>query len=135
MDKNTVLNGNKLIAKFMGFTSRATQTTAGSTAGSIEGYLLTNDFSKKAFDYDIPSVTYDDDGHRFIPELRFHKSWDWLIPVIYKIQLIQPYKLEIPVSEHYIKVIHIENTFQCLMDIKRTYKKVIEFIEWYNKNS
>lgn len=65
---------------------------------------------------------------------KFHISWDWLMPVIDKIQKLEPKDINDTVSSAalYSRVIWIENTFSPDISISKTYIKVIEFIKWYN---
>lgn len=98
-----VIENNKLIAEFM------------------ELYYNVN---KKAYinTYESPSFL----GHnREEDELEFHTSWDWLMPVISKITRDESL---------------IENEYrESIMDtapyglIEDTYKTVVEFIKYYNK--
>lgn len=66
--------------------------------------------------------------HRF-EELKFHKSWDWLIPVIDKIRSSDEYIAYKNDSGQFENEIHINTKF-----ITTTHKDVIEYIQWYNKN-
>jgi len=59
-------------------------------------------------------------------DLHFHESWDWLMPVVKKC----------------LDIYHIEQKnddlnfpfYDCMGDIDRTYKLVVEFIKFYNQN-
>lgn len=75
----------------------------------------------------LPNGTYS--IHK-INELQYHKSWDWLIPIIKQIKEIVNVELSI-------------NNFECVKEmeltiypydytIEQVYKAVVEFIEWYN---
>jgi hypothetical protein len=77
-------------------------------------------------------------------ELEYHSSWDWLMPVVEKIENIEYVNRmgrfnvnAISFEENYTCVItDSENTFiQVEGETKRvaTYKAVVEFIKWYNK--
>ena len=89
-------------------------------------------------------------------DLKFHTSWDWLIPVIEKIKsipnkekfgmlkyevdvildvpnirIVQSYKIMIgDKSNDYFDIIEYENNF-----ITNVYNAVLKFIDWYNKNN
>jgi hypothetical protein len=58
--------------------------------------------------------------------LKFHKSWDWLMPVIQKI-------LNISFSDNGNSE-DFYNIRDCIPDINHTYKAVVQFIEEYNKS-
>ena len=47
--------------------------------------------------------------------LCYHRSWDWIIPVVIKMQEI------------------MHDTFK-IVDIETTYNSMVEFIKWYNQN-
>ena len=64
--------------------------------------------------------------------LKYHKSWDWLIPVVHKCYKLQYKKgwsksncLQYCMSSDYFMV---ENA------IELVYKEIIVFIKWYNEN-
>lgn len=82
-------------------------------------------------------------GGAFLNELKYHTSWDWLMPVVEKIESIE--------DENRCAKYNF-NSVQCFVDIvdnntseeivktdcnnkfDSTYKAVCEFIEWYNEN-
>ena len=75
-----------------------------------------------------------------IEELLFHESWDWLMPVVEKIE-----RLGFTIEKNFQP---IDNDWQCLVvkgndilfqefneqSIQAMYYVVSEFIEWYNEN-
>ena len=87
---------NKLIAEFMGMTTSD------------------NDESMMIF------KTLQGNDIMYIDELKYHESWDWLMPVIENIAHLQ---LE--------PVVSIENAL-ATRSIDDTYKAVVEFIKQYN---
>lgn len=91
---------NKLIAKFMG----------------IESYQFRN--------YNM--FIFDEDNHRTEIDLHYHTSWDWLMPVIEKIDEICGIDLH-EWNEY------IDNSL-CSKSLNTTYSACIEFIKWYNEN-
>ena len=74
-------------------------------------------------------------------ELLFHTSWEWLMPVVEKIEGIG-YCVEIATTligirdtqhnkDFYIVGININHATK----LEATYKAVVQFIEWYNKTN
>ena len=73
-------------------------------------------------------------------DLQYHKSWDWLMPVVEKIESLSIVSFEKNLQE--------EGDYQCLFtkgndilichyadtSVEATYKAVVEFINQYNKN-
>ena len=57
--------------------------------------------------------------------LRYHTSWDWLMPVVYKILWLEDYE-----DESY------EDIYNGLTNaiLSQTFEAVVEFINEYNKN-
>ena len=68
----------------------------------------------------------------------YQKSWDWLMPVVEKIEAIDVDDL---ILEIRYKLCHIEydefgiRNFKGETKIEAVYKAIIEFIKWYNKDS
>ena len=60
-------------------------------------------------------------------ELKFNKSWDWLMPVVSKCyeygELDNHYREEIIAS------------LSGVIDIEDTYNAVVDFVKWYNDNN
>ena len=114
----TIKEGNRLIAEFMG------------RCGKVNRHL---------YYVNIPTVKW-----VTIEEMQFHSSWDWLMPVVEKIESITEtsdgiiYHLyDVVIRQHSCEIesadIHAGG-FPSKMEA--TYWAVVEFIEWYNnKNS
>jgi hypothetical protein len=121
MEKNLILTGNELIAEFMGFKV---------IAKSFEDKLI----------YNIPT----NNGLGYISYMMlYNKSWDWLMPVVEKIE-----------ETNFIKIVGkycginktSANSFNNWVategvsfmnpksKIESTYKAVVKFIKWHNKN-
>ena len=76
--------------------------------------------------------------------LKFHKSWDWLMPVVEKIESefcssnIHYYSAGMMKQEYVVEFlgynIDYDNSQYDKSKIKAVYKAVIKFIKWYNKN-
>jgi hypothetical protein len=73
-------------------------------------------------------------------ELRYHTSWDWLMPVVEKIESLG---FEFMITETRCAIKNntdnsIEEVYHCeLLFNKRecVYMSVVEFIKWYNKEN
>lgn len=113
------IENNKLIAEFMGFEIDNTEVIIPEFQRIIK-FKTTEDY----FESSIFKFT----------ELKFNKSWDWLMPVIQKIEQI---------SVNNQKVINwIRTTDKTIFEMKLTesniekaYIKVIEFIKCHNENN
>ena len=111
---------NKLIAEFMGMEEER---------HSDGRYLFTTDLEEaKGIDT------------RFTEELYFHISWDWLMPVVEKINTIDDYKFSVNIYYHYTTITN-NLTLMDIIDegtdkdtMSRCYNAVVKFINEYNKN-
>ena len=70
--------------------------------------------------------------------LKYHKSWDWLMPVVEKIENLG---YEFFIVEDRVKVSHnTDHSIETIIDLtsrsklNATYNAVVEFINQYNKN-
>jgi|SRR6478736_7922342 len=112
------VQNNKLIALFMG-------------AEDMQTYL-----SFKHIKHD--SLPIKGQWYYMFTELQYDKSWDWLMPVVEKIEQLLPDDSIITIEHKrcYIPTIYNEITIEGNADTKlrATYNAVIGFIRWYNKN-
>ena len=104
------LENNKLIAEFMGIKQ-----------GSKNYNLMSEGFMVTVIDRTKASCIAD--------ELRFNISWDWLMPVVDKIEVIQKEMDCETIIQTGAKIWAKSNN-----KLEGTYKAVVEFIKWYNKN-
>ena len=126
MNQQEITEGNRLIAEFMGF-----------KPDESDRFFLTKQF-ERFYEYDTghfrAQTTF------YGPELIFHTSWDWLMPVVEKIQGIDPE------MNGYEFILYKNDTVLCIFDgtgiyhskttsdkITGTWEVVVKFIEWYNK--
>ena len=68
-------------------------------------------------------------GSEYADKLQYHKSWDWLMTVIEKI-------LDITFSDDETEISNSEYFYDirdCVPNINHTYRSIVEFIKWYNK--
>lgn len=66
-----------------------------------------------------------------LDDFKFHESWDWLMPIIQKIERLDTLDKDKDFNKQLDRVI-------CKFiytDIKTMYKAVIKFIKWYNENN
>ena len=106
MKEEEVLDGNKLIADFMNLECKK---------------------------YGDSGVTYYIDGepHQIL-KLKYHSSWDWLMPCVSKMTTI----LKNPDEKYMNKWDEVYNytPYSFLSgDIEYVYKVVVKFIKWYNQ--
>lgn len=122
-----IIEGNKLIAKFMG----------------ARGYYLNEDIiTYPAGDNPEPSINNGTATHN-IYDLKYHSSWDWLMPVMEKIG--QEYNVRITWcadgGTKGLDVTYIDRPdvfdksiadFGGYGAIVNTWKCAVKFIEWHN---
>lgn len=126
---NTIEN-NKLIAEFMGWDIVEKYTRMFGYGG---GYV-----SKGHEDADLKVSLYKNTkGSLFHKrDLKFNISWDWLMPVVEKIESTQPegYNTLIEGANCWIETEPISFEGMGKTKLEATYKAVVEFIKWYNEN-
>ncbi len=72
----------------------------------------------------------------FVPasSLKYHESWDWLMPVVQKID--QCYSLVGGLTNDYIREYEkVEGMLTNEYDITQTYRAVVDFIKWHNSQN
>jgi hypothetical protein len=121
MTAQEVLNGNKLIAEFMGYVY---------IGGSGLFYV---DSNKQAW---------------AIERVQFHSSWDWLMPVVEKIESMERkydtdskisfrWRVEIKRQTCYIQYCFTGKGKELLIDantkIEAVWVAVVEFIKWFKR--
>ena len=125
MTNEEIIEGNKLIAKFMGGKFRKSK-----DKNALDKYF---DLKDKGYFY-------------YENEICYHASWDWIMPVLEKIEQIGCI-IEISYSlvcmcricviwKKHEKALNIINDNNGgLEPIIAIYKSVVEFIKWYNQNT
>lgn len=116
MNTNEILEGNKLIAEFIGF---------------VLNYID----EEKTMPYYIHNEKYLSNPPSTIllykgEELKYHSSWDWLIPCVDKIYDMDEYSEYKQTLSIFNGGVEINTKF-----IISTFKDVLVFIEWYNLNN
>ena len=109
------MKDNKLIAEFMGYKTY-----------KMNGYL---------------NVKYADNNHRTIQDTHYHTSWDWLMPVVEKIE--EDDEVDVNILLNGTRIFKwrtdmdiVNNVAQISFDkkIEHVYNAVVEFIKQYNEN-
>ena len=133
------LQGNQLIAQFMGAMPTQNDRTEYNEDGSIK--CTPNEDGSKWF---ITSWSRPDGISDAMYQLYgwakyelgcwyYDQSWDWLIPVVDKICNIKTgsIKLDAKINEYWSTTTDIR-IFRESMEV--TYREVVKFIQWYNEN-
>lgn len=102
---------NKLIAEFMGYKVME------------EDKFLTEDYPKGT---DLNKVMVD-------VAMKYHTSWDWLMPVVEKIWTITGHR-SLWYHEVNEETTIYGKTEAGVSNIADAYSAVVEFIKWYNEN-
>ena len=117
---------NKLIAEFMGY----------KLARCNSGFAWDIGESIPSKDHLFPIQGVLHTGR----ELKFHSSWDWLMPVVEKIrfnEFVENFNINIT-CDVFIEGEFPEIEIYCdnkVSTLEATYKAVVEFIKWYNENN
>ena len=85
-----------------------------------------NSFPLKPTDF-----AQDGDADVRYSDMKYHKSWDWLMPVIDKIRSEVCY---VKYKEHTASMIDDGGIYINTKFRENTYNDVVEFIKWYNQN-
>lgn len=136
---------NKLIANFMG---KRYDYLICDNCGKIDPELLTpNTRSRftKCCAYDRPDIQgnliHFSEGKTLSPhgslssDLKYHTSWDWLMPVVEKIEQLEYY---VRIEQNLVTIYKVSKAYEWFgggtseTKIESTYIAVIEFIKYYN---
>lgn len=145
MTKEKIIAGNKLISEFMCFKiskDEISSHTAIKENNKVIGFKSMDFYGK------INNGGRQGSWNSF-DEMEFYTSWDWLMPVIERIEnsCNRSYQFKIYRNQAFVectvmndKTILTSQKFVAGSDYKgentklaNTYQAVIEFIEWYNK--
>jgi uncharacterized protein with NRDE domain len=107
--KKEVIEGNKLIAEFMGFNLH-------------HGNLHKTTHYELQKTSNMGESTWSD--LFAISEMQFHSSWDWLMPVVARCYEHGDLGREERTA--------IEESLMGIVDIESTWMACVEFINWYN---
>jgi hypothetical protein len=117
-----ILEGNKLIVEFMEIKPTEWK---GMYLISQHNHTCLEDTPEKALS-------------RFASITKYHESWDWLMPVVERIDSRTPYDPCVTIEYNWCSIKVPDGRFDIEIiggsRIEATYKAVLEFIKWYNKN-
>ena len=115
MEENKIIEGNKLIAEFMG--------------GKHNG----GSYYRFYYGIDIVGVKENCRPVSWIEtNLKYHTSWDWLMPCVKKFDYLAENKV-IPFSDDFeFWCDKIEDTITRTYEIEPVFKIMVEAITWYN---
>ena len=120
MKEKEILKNNSMIAEFMG----------GKEVDWFSERVIIMPYSK---DLTIKNYITKSKAYILDTEIKFHSSWDWLIPVIKKC-----WSIKSPTNEGWSKANRIEERVTpCNIwndNIIGVYCEVVEFINWYNES-
>jgi len=80
---------------------------------------------------------------KLLPQIKYHSSWDWLMPVVININLLEDWRFDVNIKtmdcditdEHTNKIIvECSCEYECCELINSVYNAVVKFIKWYNEN-
>ena len=104
------MNNNKLIAEFMGYPHMTDAVDDRTIAYDVGGSVM-----------NINNTHNENDNNVFHPDdMKFHSSWDWLIPVVNKIEM----------ECEGVPIQLLDCSLYC--EIGEVYQAVVEFIKTYN---
>lgn len=121
MREEEIFEGNKMIAEFM---------------GAIFHKNWTSEIYKEPFDtYEFRVHPTEFASKFWMPgELRYNREWNWLMPVVEKIEGLDGGKYQGVISGKYAKIgWYDELSATASTKIEATLNMVIQFIKWYNK--
>jgi|SRR5690606_15479449 len=119
LEQNDILEGNKLIAEFMGI-----------LYGLRKNGIVEQNSKVRIHQYQ----DFEETEGLHVNHLKFHSSWDWLMPVYRKIKDYLD-RIERPSKNHCCYGDSLEVDIHCAVTeihIEGAHKSIVEFIKWYN---
>jgi hypothetical protein len=113
MKQEEIFDNNKIIAKFMGY-----------------GYKQYGGWGYHYYNQETGDIWKND------AQLKYHSSWDWLMPVVEKIEsvdfIVSMRQSSITICNNICKTPYFQSHEVSNTKIESTYKAVIAFVKWYN---
>ena len=103
----------------------------------IEGSRLIAEFEGRLFYGVHPISAYGGNTGNAFPDMRYHTSWDWLMPAVEKIENMGGFTVSIGFKDCLIQTGRRETityTNNWETKIEGIFKAVVSFIKWYNQN-
>lgn len=123
MSEKDIIKGNELIAEFMGIDK-------GYSFGWIPNI---NEMSDGFYNFICSKMRR---KTWYVKELKFNSSWNWLMPVVEKVEFESAHFVEI--KGNTATVHNIDLTYSCdavaATKIEAVWLACVAFIEWYNRN-
>lgn len=131
MEQSEIIEGNSAIMEFMGY----------KLAGDGIGRPF-NITKPGESDWYLASWSVEGFHQYLVDEIKYHSSWDWLMPVVEKIESMG-HKTIIGGGDfwgNYCNILHSNGSLDKAMGqgetkIEAVYKSIVEFILWYNSQS
>lgn len=134
MEKNEIIENHKLIAEFMGYEYISYDPASELKAGWWKKGITKEQQVREATFRKIGKTKFLCRRH---PELRYYNSWDWLMPVIEKIEKLG---YAVKITSKYCSIARNHTYKNPLIiseftdsKIKKVYDIVIGFIKYYNR--
>ena len=137
MTSEEILDGNKLIAEFMGFES--VNKRVRTKSGRYYDYHAMPNFSviKEDVIYIESEIGWGlvEQDYLFGEDLKFNSSWDWLMPVVEKIENVLDGEVSAIISEascgiNYCAIYSV--SVESNTKIEAVWLACVNFIAWYN---
>lgn len=118
-----IMEGNKIIAEFMGgiYSENAAAWGFGNARIEHKEFVFEGKLYK--------NLVW---AERFEKELKYHSSWDWLMPIIGKIACLGRSNFEDKINRKRVELFKDVSIFSTIQNV---YSIVIEFIIWYNETN
>lgn len=117
------------------------------TTETIEGNKLIAEFLNAPFDWDaigqetawIKLPNKELSSWARCVDLKYHSSWDWLMPVVEKIESLGRFSFEIDLNSAHVYEMDFDKSELTIeahenSKIASTWLAVVEFINWFNQN-
>ena len=125
MTKEEIKYGNRLIAEFLGGTVRCYYKRGDYEDFAWQGEIA-HKWRKEKMKIPIGEAILED-------SMVFHSNWDWLMPVVEEIlNFDNQADAETIELDGYDDLQILHTSIFCYKE--EVYKRVVKFIEWYNKN-